>query len=246
MVAPVRAPGQTASGERLARVSAMGENPSVRATLPELPCETFAARLRAALERAGGGVAVPPEVVSRLHRHYRELRRWAPRVSLIGPGTAGEVVERHFAESLLALPWVPEAGTLLDVGSGAGFPGLVLAAARPGLDVVLVEARERKWAFLEAVRRATALSCRCLNATVGAPGAALPGELDVVTLRALRLPPAVLADLASRLRPGGGILFWCGEEDPVLPDELTIDAERPLPGERRRLVRARRRAEAAA
>ncbi|MEZ5330488.1 MAG: RsmG family class I SAM-dependent methyltransferase [Thermoanaerobaculia bacterium] len=210
-------------------------------SLPPLSESAFASALEAGLE--GAGVDLSAGALPRLHRHYVELRRWAPRLSLVGPGTATEAVERHFVESLLALPWTPRRGTVLDVGSGAGFPGLVLAAARPELDVVLVEARQRKWAFLEAVRRGASLSCRCLNATVGGPDDALPGELDLVTLRALRLPPAVLADLASRLRPGGGILFWSGEEDPVLPETLEIDAERPLPGARRRLVRARPRGE---
>jgi 16S rRNA (guanine527-N7)-methyltransferase len=240
MVAPEPAAGQTGWNA----LSVLSEDRPVRATLPDLPYAAFTERLRAGLERAGGEVVLPADALPRLHRHYRELRRWAPRLSLVGPGTTEETVERHFVESLLGLPWVPARGTLLDVGSGAGFPGLVLAAARPELDVLLVEAKERKWAFLEAVRRAAALSCRCLNATVGGPDDALPGELDLVTLRALRLPPAVLADLASRLRPGGGILFWSGEEDPVLPDELVIDGVRPLPGERRRLLRARRAAEA--
>jgi len=226
------------------RLAGLGENRPVRATLPALSYTAFVERLRAGLEGAGGEMDLPAEALPRLHRHYTELRRWAPRLALLGPGTFEETVERHFVESLLGLPWVPARGAILDVGSGAGFPGLVLAAARPELDVLLVEAKERKWAFLEAVRRAAALSCRCLNATVGGPDDALPGELDLVTLRALRLPPAVLADLASRLRPGGGVLFWSGKEDPVLPDELVIDAVRPLPGERRRLLRARRPSEA--
>jgi 16S rRNA (guanine527-N7)-methyltransferase len=216
----------------------MGENRPVGTTLPDLSAQQFEQRLQAGLA-AAGGAACPPAALSALFRHYQELRRWSPRLALIGPGTAAEVVERHFVESLLAAPWVPLRGRLLDVGSGAGFPGLVLAAVRPELEVVLVESRQRKWAFLEAARRAASLSCRCLNATVGAPGDALPGEVDIVTLRALRLPPAVLAAVASRLRPGGGVLFWSGEEDPVLPDNLAIDAERPLPGERRRLLRAR-------
>src|SRR5438132_9440850 len=111
--------------------------------LPALTVEAFAAEL----------LAHQPEplseaVVSALFAHYEELRRWAPRLALVGPGTAREVVARHFGESLAAVPHLPAAaGRLVDVGSGAGFPGLVLAAARPSWTVTLVEARERKWAF---------------------------------------------------------------------------------------------------
>src|SRR5215208_6790367 len=77
--------------------------------------------------------------------HYRELSSWNQRLSLIGPGTLGEILERHYGESLAALPLIPELArhglSALDVGSGAGFPGLVLAAARPAMEMTLVEAR---------------------------------------------------------------------------------------------------------
>ena len=104
-----------------------------------------------------------------MHAHYEELARWNSVVSLVGPAFSGEIFERHYAESLAALPLLP-AGPfrLLDLGSGAGFPGLVLAAARPDCEVVLVEARERKWAFLQSAVRRAELSCQCLRATVGA------------------------------------------------------------------------------
>ena len=74
-----------------------------------------------------------------LYAHYQELSRWNQRLSLIGPGTAGEIVARHYGEALAALPLVPSSAQWgLDIGSGAGFPGLVLAAARPGLKMTLV------------------------------------------------------------------------------------------------------------
>jgi 16S rRNA (guanine527-N7)-methyltransferase len=174
-----------------------------------------------------------------LFAHYEELRRWSPRLALIGPGTVGEVAERHFGESLAALPLLPDgAGRLIDVGSGAGFPGLVLAAARPGWDVTLVEARERKAIFLETAARRAALSCRCLNARVDALlPAGLPDAFEVLTVRALRLPPATLTALAERLTPEGRMLFWVGEEAPWAPPGWRLCREVPLPPARaRRLV----------
>ena len=87
-----------------------------------------------------------------LHAHYRELSRWGARTSLIGRGTAAEVLERHYAESLAGAALVGEmAGRLVDIGSGAGFPGFVLAAIRPRAETVLVESRGRKADFLRAV-----------------------------------------------------------------------------------------------
>ncbi len=201
--------------------------------LPDLSLEDFARRLRRA-----ASWPLAPAAAAALHRHYLELRRWNPRLSLVGPGTAAEVVERHYGESLAALPLIEPGSRLLDVGSGAGFPGFVLAAAEPSLACFLVESRQRKWAFLEAARRATGLACECLNATVGeASEAALPAVVDVITVRALKLPPRVLAGLAERLAPQGSLLLWGGESDPVLPSSLAVAERHPLAGRRGRLLR---------
>jgi 16S rRNA (guanine527-N7)-methyltransferase len=185
-----------------------------------------------------------PGALAALHAHYEELRRWSPRLALIGPGTAAEVLGRHFGESLAALPLLPAlpVARLVDVGSGAGFPGLVLAAARPAWEVTLVEARERKWAFLQAAARRAELSCRVLNARV-APllPAGLPEVYGVLTMRALRLPPATLAALAERIAPGGRMLFWAGQEAVALPAGWQVTAQLPLAGAHaRRLVAAER------
>lgn len=181
--------------------------------------------------------------VAALHAHYEELGRWNRRLSLIGPGTADEILARHYGESLAALPLVPlGARAALDIGSGAGFPGLVVAAARPGLALTLVEARERKWSFLLAAARRAALPCRCLNVRVHLPlPAGLPETLDVVTARALKLEPDLLGALAGRLSPDGRILLWVGEHDPDLPPELTPSGSVRLAGsERRRILTLQR------
>jgi 16S rRNA (guanine(527)-N(7))-methyltransferase RsmG len=178
-----------------------------------------------------------------LYAHYQELSRWNQRLSLVGPGTAGEIVERHYGEALAALPLVPRSARCgLDIGSGAGFPGLVLAAARPDLTMALAEARERKWAFLAAAARRASLPCRCLNVRVGAPlPAGLPERLDVVTARALKLGPEVLAALAERLEVDGRVLLWVGEENPELPPELSPSGSIKLAGSRiRRILQLQR------
>lgn len=174
-----------------------------------------------------------------LHAHYVELSRWNRKLSLIGPGTAEEVLSRHYGESLAALPLIPPgARDALDLGSGAGFPGLVLAAARSDLAVTLVEARERKWSFLLAAARRASLPCRCLDVRVAVPlPAGLPEAYDLVTARALKLDADVLGALAGRLRSGGRILLWMGERDPDLPPGLEMTGELRLAGsERRRIV----------
>ncbi len=182
-------------------------------------------------------------VLDALLAHYRELSVWNQRLSLIGPGTLGEILARHYGESLAALPLIPESARFgLDIGSGAGFPGLVLAAARPGLEVTLVEARERKWAFLSAAARKASLPCRCLNVRVEVPlPAGLPAKLDVVTARALKLEPEVLGALAERMGPEGRVLLWVGEDDPPWPPSLEPGRVVLIPGSRsRRILELRR------
>jgi 16S rRNA (guanine527-N7)-methyltransferase len=205
------------------------------ATIAPLPRSDFEARVG----RAAPGVELDAPSREALWAFFEELRRWAPRVDLIGPGTAAEVPERHFGESLAALPWLPAGpARLLDLGSGAGFPGLVLAAARAELEVTLVEPRERRRAFLAAVARRAALRVRILGVRVTRGALTeLPDEVAVVTVRALRLEPLVWSALASRLLPDATVLLWCGEHDPDLPAEFEAGRARRLAGSRARFLR---------
>jgi 16S rRNA (guanine527-N7)-methyltransferase len=207
--------------------------------LPRLSLADFASEL----------APLSPEPLSEpalaaLHAFYQELARWNEKLNLVGPGTAGEILARHFGESLAALPLLPEGARVgLDLGSGAGFPGMVLAAARPGLEMTLVEARERKWAFLLAAARRAALSCRCLNARVRLPlPPGLPESLDVITSRALRLDPETWGALAHRLGAEGRVLLWVGEHDPDLPPDLVPCGGVKLAGSERRRILALRSA----
>ena len=163
-------------------------------------------------------------------------------MSLLGPGDADLAPERHYGEALAALPLLPPGpGTLLDVGSGAGFPGLVIAAARPDLAVTLLEPRERRWVFLMAACRSAGLACRCLRGRLDLPlSPDLLAPLDVVTVRALKLDTPLFDALAERLAPAGRILIWAGENDPELPATLAVRRSVPLGGSRvRRILEVR-------
>lgn len=208
-------------------------------TLPEISRADFGAGIL----RLSPSPLEKPSIDS-LFAHYRELALWNRRMSLIGPGTAGETLARHYGESLSALPMIPaDARRAIDLGSGAGFPGLVLAAAVPGLEMTLVEAQERKWAFLASAARKAALPCRCLNVRVHSPlPAGLPETFDLITTRALRLDPKVWDALASRLTADGRLLIWAGEHDPELPPSFAASGSIPLAGSAKRRILALRRA----
>ena len=101
------------------------------------------------------GIDVSRETVDRLETLVSTLERWQKAINLVGRNTLGDVWHRHVLDSAQLKPLIPEeAKTLTDLGSGAGFPGLVLAALCPGLEVTLIESDARKSAFLgEAARR---------------------------------------------------------------------------------------------
>jgi 16S rRNA (guanine527-N7)-methyltransferase len=168
-------------------------------------------RLAAAEFAAAFGV--PRETMARFEAHRALLEQWNRRINLVSAASLADVWRRHVADSAQLWALCPEsAGTWLDLGSGAGFPGLVIAAlaadARPGLRVSLVESDQRKAAFLEAAARAAGLAVTVLTARA----AALPPQrADVVSARALA-PLAELLALAEKHRkPSGICLFPKGE-----------------------------------
>jgi 16S rRNA (guanine527-N7)-methyltransferase len=100
------------------------------------------------------GLTLSPEQIEQFLAYLDLLLKWNRRMNLTALRTPAEIISRHFLDSLLLLPHLPETGRLLDIGSGAGFPGLPLKIARPGLTIDLVEATAKKVSFLkEAVRR---------------------------------------------------------------------------------------------
>jgi len=95
------------------------------------------------------GVALPQEVLPQFRIYLQELTTWNARVNLTGLKSARDIVIRGFLDSLAVLPFLENAVSLVDLGSGAGFPGLVLKLARPDLKLTLVESRGKKTAFLD-------------------------------------------------------------------------------------------------
>lgn len=106
----------------------------------------FKSRLEQQLE---GVLALPPGVAEALEVHYEQLLRWNQRINLTGIRDPAEIVVRHYAESLYLAGLLPSGALrLADVGSGAGFPGVPIAAYRPDCTVMLVESVGKKCVFL--------------------------------------------------------------------------------------------------
>lgn len=128
---------------------------------------------------------------------------------LIGPREVGRLWERHLLNSAAAVPHLPSAGTIVDLGSGAGLPGVVVAAMRPGSHVVLLEPMERRTDWLLEVVAELGLS----NAEVRRARAqeALDLQVDAVTIRAVAALDKLYAWATPLLVPGGRLVALKGE-----------------------------------
>jgi 16S rRNA (guanine527-N7)-methyltransferase len=179
---------------------------------------------RAALEALrSGGTPPAATALDRLALYLDVVAEWSPRVNLTGARTPEERVSRLVAAVWPLVDLVP-GGRLIDIGSGNGSPGLVLALARDDLAVTLLEPRARRWAFLREVARRASRPVDVVRARhdtyTGAPA-------DTVTVRALVLP---LAQVAPLVRPGGRLIVVGTRRHPQEPFAEASGESRPGAG----------------
>ncbi|MDQ3958282.1 MAG: 16S rRNA (guanine(527)-N(7))-methyltransferase RsmG [Actinomycetota bacterium] len=148
------------------------------------------------------------------------VREWAPRLDLVSPRDLARFEERHVQDSLRAVPLLDRLppGPCIDVGSGAGLPGVPLAVARPGRAWTLLEPRRRRAAFLEEVVRRLDLECAvvALTAEEAAASPEHGGSYVLATARALAEPTAAARMLLPLVRSDGVALLFTGP-DVALP-----------------------------
>jgi len=160
--------------------------------------------------------ALPDAQLHHILMYIDLLGRWNTRVNLTAIRDPEEIVTRHFGESLfLARHLFPESsaasGTLvLDIGSGAGFPGLPLKIWAPSIHLTLVEAHHKKAAFLREVTRALTLTDVDVLAVRAETLLATPPHPDVVTLRAVERFASILPTAAGFAAPTGRLAILIG------------------------------------
>jgi len=157
---------------------------------------------------------VSRETLQRLQAYEALLRRWQETINLVGSRTLEDVWRRHFLDSGQLCRLTQGAKTIVDIGSGGGFPGLVVAIMS-GAQVTMVEADNRKAAFLREASRMTAANTEVI---AGRAEAVPATPADAVTGRAVA-PLAKLLSLSEPwIRPGGRCYFLKGS---TVVDELT-------------------------
>ncbi len=162
---------------------------------------------------------VSRETLDRLHLYRDLLLKWSPKINLVAPATFEAAWDRHFLDSAQVAALAPAGScSWADLGSGGGFPGLVVAILRQDIEMTLIESDQRKAAFLRTVARET--ECRVTIRAERAESVP-PLGTDVVSARALA-PLTKLIPLAKQhLSPDGFAVFpkgahWRSERDAAL------------------------------
>jgi len=167
---------------------------------------------------------VSRETESRLDRYVQLLQQWQAKINLVAPSTLPKLWTRHIADSLQLLALAPSAKVWVDLGSGGGLPGVVLACAlanTPGARLYLVERNAKKAAFLREAVRVT-----------GAPGMvyaqgiedivdSIKGPVDCVTARALAPLNQLVGFAEPLVKQGAKALFLKGQDVEVELTEAT-------------------------
>ena len=156
---------------------------------------------------------VSRETLERLTTYAELLRKWNPKINLVARSTLSEVWDRHFLDSAQVLDIAGEGTRWVDIGTGGGFPGVVVAIlaaeSRPDLTVTCIESDGRKAAFLRTVLRETGVAGTVIASRIEE---VKPQEADILSARALA-PLDVLLSYAKRhLRTGGEALLLKGAD----------------------------------
>jgi 16S rRNA (guanine527-N7)-methyltransferase len=216
-------------------------------TPPPVSRETGGPAERLVARAAGLGVALDPGVAAALVALLDRIAVQPQNLTAIEGVDEG--VDRHLADSLVGLtvPEIASAETIVDIGSGAGFPGLVLAAVRPDAAVTLVESERRKAGWLRTAS-ADSPNVRVVADRSEHLARSERERFAVATARALGPLPTVLELAAPLVAPGGAVVAWRGDDPDPEHDRRAASAARelgleprppvavtPFPGARRRL-----------
>jgi 16S rRNA (guanine527-N7)-methyltransferase len=173
-------------------------------------------------------------------RAYLELLlRWNARINLTALREPGEILTRHFGESFFLAVSVAEAPArdLIDVGSGAGFPGVPLKIFAPDMRVTLIESNNKKATFLkEVIRTLISTNINVFNGRAQQ----FPGEADLVTMRAVEKFEEALPAAAALVRKAGRLALLIGSSQTARASQLLEsfkwEAPAPVPQSRERVL----------
>ncbi|AFL90572.1 16S rRNA m(7)G-527 methyltransferase [Terriglobus roseus DSM 18391] len=175
-----------------------------------------------------GGPELAADLIPRMSRYLDLLMLWNAKTNLTAIREPAQLVQRQLGESLFAARFLPATGTLLDFGSGGGFPGIPLQLAFPDLRVTLAESQGKKAGFLREATRSLALNAEVWSSRVES----MPSDrsFDIVAMRAVDQAAAMLPIAQERVAHTGQLLRYlpASEETHLGEWDLTQEAQVPL------------------
>ena len=168
--------------------------------------------------------------------HYRLLKQWSRKMNLTGLKDRRSILNRHFLEPIMVSDLMLDGGVYIDIGSGNGFPAVPLAILHPGVRLIMVEASEKKSAFLWAVARGVGLKSAQVVTRRVCRRADLHEFLPArwITFRGVKVGELLQDQGSELLEPDGRLLAFISEGDARLmrstpPRGLYWKLDRPLP-----------------
>ncbi len=153
------------------------------------------------------------------------LQKWNSKLNLTAIRSSEEILRRHFVECIFCARNLPGGlGTLLDFGSGAGFPGIPIALCRPEIAVTLAESQAKKAAFLREAVRVLGLDTE----VYGGRAEAMTARFDAVAMRAVDKMAVAVPAAIERLKVGGRLVLLVGEAGAGLEGYEGLDWTEPL------------------
>ena len=157
---------------------------------------------------------VSGEAAEKLVRYYEMLIDWNRRMNLTAITDEGEVLTKHFADSLLPERLIPKGAAVIDVGTGAGFPGLPLAIARGDIRLTLLDSLNKRVGFLKEVCAELKIDAECIHARAedGGRSPALREKFDVAVSRAVARVSPRAEYTVPFIKVGGVSLMYKGPQ----------------------------------
>jgi len=189
-------------------------------------------------------LAISPAQWAQLRTYLDTLLAWNRKLALVSQRDLTQIINKHVADSLFAAAYCVDGESVVDLGSGAGFPAVPIAISRPASRVCLIESRGKKASFLEEARRAASIRNAVIcHRRIEAASADVEhrSQYAVATARALATTGEFLSLARPFLAPGGRAIAMRSVEEPQGEEAKTLEAVRyQLPdGTPRRLLIAR-------
>lgn len=168
------------------------------------------------------GIALSADQLEQFMSYLALLSKWNRHINLTGLRSCREIIIKHFLDSLTPLPYLPEVARLLDLGSGAGFPGLPIKIVRPNQSVTLIEASAKKVSFLKEAARLLNLSpVPIFHAYLGEKShfSFQANSFEIIICRAVGKIMNLLTEAYPYLTSGGKLLLMKGRQG---PEEISV------------------------